>query len=193
MTAFSKTDNPIQTFNVLEFLFRCYLIYEIHILYNCVLYFKPSKLKIFNNTYKLKIEKPNWKSEGYSGYMSDDRDDFFNIIDEKLELLDKKSMAVRFLTIRDYEKDEDGNKNFTERWKTVMLFSTPLNVAIYELKLELSNNTETTFVVCKNPECNNVFERKSGRKKYCDDYECILSRQRLRANKSLYNKKMSKN
>lgn len=192
MTAFSKVNNSLQTFNVLEFLIRCYIIYEIHILYNCVFHSKPCKLKIFNHIYNFKIIKPNWENEDYS-YIYDDRDKFFDIIDSKIKLLDKKSMAVKFLTVRDYEKYEDGSKIFNERWKTVIQFSTPLNIAIYELKLELSNNSETSFVVCKNPNCNNIFERESRKKKYCDDYECILSRQRYRKNISLNNKKISNN
>lgn len=193
MTIFSKITDPKLTFKVIDFLFYCYIIYEIHILYCSALKNKPITLAIFNSLYELKICKINYKDDEYSNLPNDNRDEIYDIIDERIKLLDKKMISARFLTIRDIDKD-DYDDFFNERWKTIIVFSNPISVAIYKLKLELSNNTETSFSICQNPHCNNVFERESARQKYCLKYECTLSRQRQRKvkekeKKNILNKK----
>ena len=181
MTIISKITDPKITFSVVDFLFYCYVIYEIHTLYCSIIKNKPIKLVTFNNIYNYKINKiSNKKEDDFDEFNSDD-DEIYDIIDERLQLLDKKMISVKFLTIKDMDDDD----YFNYRWKTIMIFSNPVSLALYELRLELSNNTETSFSICQNPYCNNVFIRYSARQKYCLEYECNLTRQRIRKQKSL--------
>ena len=100
-------------------------------------------------------------------------------------ILTKYEDNINFIHHSKFDKEND-------RWETIILFSNALSLAIYELRMQLSENIECTIKICENPLCNKTIEVYHKGQKYCnedDNPECKRARQNARKNKSLKNKK----
>ena len=95
--------------------------------------------------------------------------------------------------INNYCRFETEYNSDNESWETKIIFNNALMLGVYELKVQLSrDNNDETIGICKNPACNNTFKRYGFKQQYCNEYECNLSRQNQRKQKSRDNKKSSK-
>ena len=159
-------------FNLLDFVYFCYIVYEIIILFKSVKNYKPLKLSLLNSSYPLNVNKLNYKND-------DEKTIIFDIIENKLNSLNVFDTKME-ITI---EKDYDKKNFFLERWKPIPLFSDPLSICLYELKLQLSEDVQPSYCICKNPYCNNFFIRENKNQDYCGEYECNCSRQNQRKDK----------
>lgn len=70
-------------------------------------------------------------------------------------------------------------------WEPILIFDNSLALAVYELRMQLSQNSDTHLIVCQNPLCNKTITAYHKGQKYCiDDNECFRTRQNLRKKKS---------
>ena len=146
--------------NILDFLLTAYLIYEAFLLrYNLA-----NMKKDYQALFKYINPNPN-------------DSDIFNHINNILNFLDDKyHISCSFESTFDVDN---------ECWNTNMIFDDAIKLAIYELKIQLSqDNNSETIGICKNVACNRIFTRIGFRQQYCSNYDCIMMRQNQRKRKS---------
>ncbi len=154
-----------QVCNVLDFLCTCYLIYECYYLIYYAKEFKENKITLFNY----------YRDKKYM-----DKHSIFDYVTKTLKYLN--SCTTKNLN---YESKFDEEN---ERWITTLVFEDVLALAIYELRIQLSDDSETSVGICKNKTCGSTFIRKSKKQEYCSRFEnidCYISRQYQRKKKSL--------
>lgn len=159
-------EDDSQRCNVLTFLLICYLMYESCYLIDYTKQYREPKLSLYY--YYNKGKNPN-------------RNDVFSYVNEQLIYLDKN-------TSRKYKYESEFDKE-NERWKTSLIFDDVLALAVYELRIQLSDDGETSVGICKNIACGKTFVRKTKKREYCENIECHFSRQNQRKKKSLENPK----
>ena len=122
------------------------------------------------------------------------RNKIFKIIENRMETLQRRNNVVRFQFSRDFDIDKLNNeKAYNDRFKTEMIFTNPLAIVVYELKVQLTNDTETSLAICQNEQCSNTFKtNKNKNTKYCGKKKCDKSRARQRKQDSLNNQKKKK-
>ena len=149
--------------NVFELMYSFYLIYE-------TFYFFQN---LNDMTEKLSLSIFKLKHENFS---------------EKA-IIDKINYNLDYLENIDsffYHSNFDDKKIL---WKTDLLFNNSLSLVIYELRMQLSKNTDLTFIICKNPMCLKTIVATNKKQKYCiDNEECKRTRNNQRKKKSRDNK-----
>lgn len=149
--------------NVFELMYSFYLIYETFYLFQ----------NLNDMTEKLSLSIFKIKHENFS---EKDIIDKINYNLDYLENIDSFSYHSKF----------DDKKLL---WKTDLLFNNSLSLVIYELRMQLSKNTDVTFIICKNPMCLKTIVATNKKQQYCiDNEECKRTRNNQRKKKSRDNK-----
>lgn len=149
--------------NVFELMYSFYLIYETFYLFQ----------NLNDMTGKLSLSIFKLKHENFSEKAIIDK---INYNLDYLENIDSFSYHSKF----------DDKKLL---WKTDLLFNNSLSLVIYELRMQLSKNTDVTFIICKNPMCLKIIVATNKKQQYCiDNEECKRTRNNQRKKKSRDNK-----
>lgn len=149
--------------NVFELMYSFYLIYETFYLFQ----------NLNDMTGKLSLSIFKLKHENFSEKAIIDK---INYNLDYLENIDSFSYHSKF----------DDKKLL---WKTDLLFNNSLSLVIYELRMQLSKNTDVTFIICKNPMCLKTIVATNKKQQYCiDNEECKRTRNNQRKKKSRDNK-----
>ncbi len=149
--------------NVFELIYSFYLIYETFYLFK--------RLNNFMEELPLSIYKVMYEKN-----LDNDIIDKINYNLDYLENIDSFSYHSKF----------DDKKLL---WKTDLLFNNSLSLVIYELRMQLSKNTDLTFIMCKNPMCLKTIVATNKKQQYCiDNKECKRTRNNQRKKKSRDNK-----
>lgn len=147
---------------VLNFLYYCYVFYEIFYLYWSIIggneNTETTLYILFNKQQSMSLDR-------------------YAYIEEMLEIL-----SVQLNSPIDVKSEFD-NEGF--RYNIYLVFDNALALALYELRLQLTDNADTTFAICKNPHCLNTFDRTTRKSEFCEDYECGLSRDNQRKKDNL--------
>ena len=152
-----KNDVLVNQCNVFELIYIFYIIYETFYLFeklNDVT--KVTQLSLFKLKYEINSEK-----------------DIINKITRNLNYLENIDSFT-------YHSEYNKNKMI---WETSLLFNNSLSLVMYELRMQLSKNSDVSFSICKNPLCMKPFLSTNRNQQYCSDEDCLKTRQNQRQRK----------
>lgn len=204
-------ENRNKYFSMIYFSYFCYLVYEIFTLYKSVIQYKPINIKLFLNYHNLQIKPISFYKGTDIDIVSKDtnstrrrriekkisetitsdeeekiRNEIFKIIESQIKIIEVNNNIARIKFYRDEEVDKFSNEIlFNEKYNTEIGFTNPLAVIVYELKMQLSNDAQTSLEICRNKQCKNTFKASNKNSIYCGRKKCNRYRARQRKNQSL--------